>query len=209
MSHIQVPEVRWAQRSSDTVHEKNIVYLTVVTPDIVSPKLDIQAKSVDVSGADKHGKTYKLHLDLYDEIEPAETKQRHNDLNLLFVLQKKTDRAEFWPRLCATKEKLHYVRTDFDKWVDEDEQDEQVDADAGGMGDMASMMGGAGGMGGLDFSKLAGMNGMGGAGGDMDFSSMMASMGQSGQDGADADNDSDDEDEEDRSTAAPPKLEEV
>lgn len=203
--------MRWAQRSSEYEHEKNIVYLTVVTPDIVEPKIDIQAKSVDISGSDKHGKAYKLHLDLYDEVDPAATKQRHNDLNLFFVLQKKEDKAEFWPRLSSVKEKLHYVRTDFDKWVDEDEQEEAADDDAagmGGMGDMASMMGGAGGaggMGGLDFSKLAGM---GGAGGDMDFSSMMANMGQGGA-GAGDDGDDSDDDEELEGAAAAPKLEQV
>lgn len=67
---------------------------------------------------------------------------------------------------------MHFLKTDFDKWVDEDEQDGAADEDLGmgmdggaGMGGMdpsmmQSMMGGmggaggAGGMGGLDFSKL-------------------------------------------------------
>lgn len=179
MSTPQVPEVRWAQRSSEDEHDKNIVYLTIVTPDIVKPEISIEAKKISVNGSDKHGKTYKLDLDLFAEIEPEATKQRNTDLNLFFVLQKKEDKAEFWPRLSAGKEKLHNVRTDFDKWVDEDEQDEQPELpDMGGMGgpggaggpDMASMMGGAGGMGGLDFSKLAGMGGGGGgAGGQPDF----------------------------------------
>ena len=226
--------MRWAQRSSESEHEKNIVYLTVVTPDIVDPKIDIQPKSVDISGSDKHGKAYKLHLDLFDEIEPEATKQRHNDLNLFFVLQKKQDKLDFWPRLAAGKDKLHNVRTDFDKWVDEDEQDEAGDAElgpGGGMGDMASMMGGmggAGGMGGLDFSKLVSETlvsshdknttdngsqaGMGGAGGDMDFSSMMAGMG-GGAGGAAGDfggADSDDDDADAQEAAdATPKLEEV
>ena len=227
--------MRWAQRSSESEHEKNIVYLTVVTPDIVDPKIDIQPKSIDISGSDKHGKAYKLHLDFFDEIEPEATKQRHNDLNLFFVLQKKQDKLDFWPRLAAGKEKLHNVRTDFDKWVDEDEQDEAGDAElgpGGGMGDMASMMGGmggAGGMGGLDFSKLVSERplslfrdkkttdtgtqaGMGGAGGDMDFSSMMAGMGggaggaAGGFGGADSDDDDDDAEEAADGT---PKLEEV
>ncbi|CCG82173.1 Wos2 [Taphrina deformans PYCC 5710] len=206
MSTPQVPEVRWAQRSSESEHEKNIVYLTIVTPDIVKPEISIEAKKMSVSGSDKHGKSYKLDLDLYAEIEPKETKQRNTDLNLFFVLQKKEDKADFWPRLSASKEKLHNVRTDFDKWVDEDEQDEVPElpdvgamGGAGGSPDMASMMGGAGGMGGLDFSKLAGMGGAGGAGGQPDFAEMMKSMGGAGgmegmggaEDGGDSDDDED------------------
>merc|ERR1711964_553311 len=60
----------------------------------------------------------------------------------------------------------HFLKTDFDKWVDEDEQDEAPEDDLAnmggmggmpGMGDMSSMMGGAGGdFGGIDFSKLGG-----------------------------------------------------
>lgn len=184
MAQAQVPEVRWAQRSSESEHEKNLVFLTIVTPDIVKPEISIQAKKIVVKGADKHGKTYNLDLDLYAEIEPESTKQRNTDLNLFFVLQKKEDKVEFWPRLSAGKEKLHNVRTDFDKWVDEDEQEEQPEMpDMGGMGgpDMASMMGGAGGaggaggMGGLDFSKLAGMGGAG-AGGQPDFAEVSPSV---------------------------------
>lgn len=171
MAPAQVPEVKWAQRSSETEHEKNIVFLTIVTPDIVKPEIKIEAKKIVVSGSDKHGKAYHLDLDLYAEIEPENTKQRNTDLHLFFVLQKKADQADFWPRLSSSKGKLHNVRTDFDKWVDEDEQNGEPELpDMGGMGgpDMSSMMGGGGGMGGLDFSKLAGMGGDG-AGGQPDF----------------------------------------
>lgn len=199
MSKAQVPEVTWAQRSSETEHEKNVVFLTVRTPDIVKPDISIDATKVSVSGADKHGKRYELALNLYAEIEPENTKQRHTDFNLYFVLQKKEDKAEYWPRLSSEKGKLHNVRTDFDKWVDEDEQDEKAElpdmngmGGMGGMGgaggpDLASMMGGAG-MQGLDFSKLAGMGGAG-AGGEPNFEDMMKGMG----DDDEKDGDSDDE----------------
>lgn len=109
-----------------------------------------------VSGTDKHGKVYDLSLDLYAEIEPKATKQRNTDLNLVFVLQKKEDKAEFWPRLSSEKGKLHNVRTDFDKWVDEDEQD--------GSADLPDM-------------DMGGMGGMGGGGGTPDFASMMGGAG--------------------------------
>lgn len=63
---------------------------------------------------------------------------------------------------------MHFLKTDFDKWVDEDEQDGAVDDDpTGGMGDMGGMggLGGDGGFGDLDFSKLSGAGGAGGVGG--------------------------------------------
>lgn len=72
-----------------------------------------------------------------------------------------------------------FLKTDFSKWVDEDEQDEAPadvpdDMDMGGMGGMGGMpgmggMGGMPGMGGMGgMPGMGDMGGMGGAGG-MDF----------------------------------------
>lgn len=80
------------------------------------------------------------------------------------VLRKKQLKEEYWPRLLKDNKKLHFLKTDFDKWVDEDEQDAMPEDDLGGMpgmggmggmpgmGDMSSMLGGSG----LDFSNLGG-----------------------------------------------------
>lgn len=72
--------------------------------------------------------------------------------NIQFVLRKKELKEEFWPRLLKDSKKVHFLKTDFDKWVDEDEQNEAPEEDlSGGMGGMGGMpgMGGAGGMGGM------------------------------------------------------------
>ena len=87
------------------------------------------------------------------------------------MLRKKELKEEYWPRLTKDKSKLHFLKTDFDKWVDEDEQDAVNDEDV--MGGMGGMGGADGGFGGIDFSKLGGgaggmpdMSALGGAGGD-------------------------------------------
>lgn len=71
------------------------------------------------------------------------------------MLPKAKAAEEYWPRLTKDKVRLHNVKTDFQRWVDEDEQDEQPDMpDAGfpgmGAGGMPDM-GGMGGMGGMGF----------------------------------------------------------
>lgn len=40
------------------------------------------------------------------------------------ILRKKAARAEYWPRLTKEKVRNQWIKTDFSKWVDEDEQDE-------------------------------------------------------------------------------------
>lgn len=107
---------------------------------------------------------YHLAIDFFKEIDTENSRQVRVGNAIKFVLRKKEKQEEYWPRITKEKVKYHYIKTDFDKWVDEDEQEEAKDEDdmLNGMGgmpgmDMASMMGGMGGM--------EGMPGMGGAGG--------------------------------------------
>jgi len=164
------PEVLWAQRSSDSEPEKNFIYLTISVPDVQPSKLklDLKESSLVFAGySDSLKRTYHVELEFYAEIDPKESKINHSAKNVEIVLRKKELKAEFWPRLLKDAKKVHFLKTDFDKWVDEDEQNEAPEDDLGnlggmggmpgmgGMGDMGSMMGG-GDFGGIDFSKLGG-----------------------------------------------------
>jgi len=173
MSAPLTPEVLWAQRSNKTDAAKNYVYLTITVPDVQKKnlKLDLKPTGLSFSGlSDTLKHSYKLDLEFYAEIDVENSKVNHTGKNVELVLRKKELKEEFWPRLLKDAKKVHFLKTDFDKWVDEDEQEEAPEDDLGnmggmggmpGMGDMSSMMGGAGGdFGGIDFSKL------GGAGGD-------------------------------------------
>ncbi|TQS35629.1 hypothetical protein Golomagni_03946 [Golovinomyces magnicellulatus] len=164
-----VPEILWAQRSSSTEATKNFIYLTISVPDIVSKdyKLDIQSKTIAFSGYSSSLKRqYDVELELYDEIIPEQCTNFKNSKEIQLRLVKKELKQEYWPRLTKDARKLNFIKTDFDRWVDEDEQDQPLEEDSAfpggmggmpGMGDMSSMMGGAGGdFGGLDFSKLGG-----------------------------------------------------
>ena len=98
--------------------------------------------------------------------------------SFVLVLRKKEKKAEYWPRLTKEKVRNAFIKTDFSKWVDEDEQDEKAalddDFDMGGM-DMGGMggMGGMPGMGGMGGMGMGGM-GMGGMGGMMGGMNPMA-----------------------------------
>jgi len=169
------PEVLWAQRSSKTEVEKNFLYVTITVPDVKEPKIKVESQSLTFSGySESLKRAYALKLEFYAEIDESATKINHTAKNIQFVLRKKELKEEFWPRLLKDAKKVHFLKTDFDKWVDEDEQDEAPEEDLsqmggmggmGGMPGMGDMMGGAGGdFGGIDFSKLggAGMEGLGG-----------------------------------------------
>ncbi|KZO99663.1 HSP20-like chaperone [Calocera viscosa TUFC12733] len=224
------PQITWAQRSSETVPEKNILYVTIDLPDIIEGtlKLDLEEDSISFkarAGNAARGlaeKDYEFKLDFYAPIVPEETQKNLSSRHLALKLRKKDAQAEFWPRLTKEKVKTPWMKTDFSKWVDEDEQDAAADPDdfsgmddpgAGGMPGMGGMGGmpGMGGMGGMPgMGGMGGMPGMGGFGGgmpggaDFNFEEMMAKINAGGAGGAEGAED-DDDDEED----GIPPLEEV
>ena len=150
----------WAQRSSTSDPERNYVYLTIGAPDVPSKscKIDLKPTSVNFTGHSETKKvTYHVELVLYGEIDVDASKSHHTSRDVIFVLRKKELKEEYWPRLLKDSKKVHFLKTDFDKWVDEDEQDAAPEDDA---------MGGMGGMGGMEgMGGMPGMEGMGGDGG--------------------------------------------
>lgn len=188
------PIVKWAQRSNADDAAKNIVYLTVEVSDPKNLEIDLTETSLKFAAdaSDDSGIKWRFSLEFYEAIDTKELKYNTKvGSHILFVLRKAKAQEEYWPRLTKDKLKHPSLKTDFDRWVDEDEQDEHADDedDMAGMGGMPGMggMGGAGGPGGMDFSSmLGGAGGAGGAGG-MDFAKLMQQMGGAGGAGGDED----------------------
>ena len=168
MATTVTPEVLWAQRSSKADPEKNFIYLTISVPDVPASnlKLDLKPTGLSFTGhSDTLKRTYSLELEFYAEIDVAESKTNHTARDVEMKLRKKELDESYWPRLLKEAKKVHFLKTDFDKWVDEDEQNEAAEDDFsnfGGMGGMPGMggMGGGGDFGGIDFSKLGGGAGL-------------------------------------------------
>ncbi|KAF4342013.1 Hsp90 binding co-chaperone Sba1 [Fusarium beomiforme] len=171
MSDTVYPEVLWAQRSSVADASKNFIYLTISVPDVPkdSLTLDLQPTKLTFTGTSATlKKKYHVELEFWGEIDPAESKINHTAKNVEIKLQKKELKEEYWPRLLKDSKRVHFLKTDFDKWVDEDEQNEAPEDDFsqfGGMGGMPGMGDMGGDFGGIDFSKLGG-GGAGFPGGD-------------------------------------------
>ena len=81
-----------------------------------------------------------MDLEFYDSIETKDVKVNHTMKNVQLVLPKTELKQEFWPRLLKDSQKVHFLKTDFDKWVDEDEQDEAPEEDLGNMGGMGKLL---------------------------------------------------------------------
>lgn len=138
--------------------------MTISIFDLTNPKIDLSSTGLKFTGS-AHDVDYALDLEFFDEVDVDNSKQHTTDRGVIMVLRKKEMKEEYWPRLTKNKARLPYIKTDFDKWVDEDEQNEADDdlGDLAGMGGMPPMGMGGEGTGGLDLSSL--MGGAGGAGG--------------------------------------------
>ncbi|XP_038708639.1 uncharacterized protein OsI_027940-like isoform X2 [Tripterygium wilfordii] len=171
------PEVKWAQR-------RDKVFITVQLPESKDAKVNLEPEGVftfSASGGAENN-LYELKLELHDKVNVEESKVNVGPRSIFCILEK----AEigWWNKLLRADGKApHYVKVDWDKWVDEDEDD----GTGTGSGDLD--------MGGMDFSNFGGM-GMGGMGG--------MGMGGMGMGGPDEFDDSDDEDE-----VAKPEAEDV
>ncbi|KAG0480716.1 hypothetical protein HPP92_011276 [Vanilla planifolia] len=141
------PEVKWAQRI-----EK--VYLTILLADAKNVQINLEPDGVftfsGLAGSDNA--LYELQLELFDKVN-VEASKLNTGVRSIFCVIEKVEKV-WWKKLLRGDGKPpHYIKVDWDKWVDEDEVTGNGDDNFGGM----------------DFSKFGGMDGM--DGGDDDYDS--------------------------------------
>ncbi|KAI3760033.1 hypothetical protein L1987_50421 [Smallanthus sonchifolius] len=155
------PEVKWAQREDK-------VYITVVLADTKDAKVNLAPEGVFTFSAKAGQNEYELKLELFDKVNVEESKINIGERSIFCIVEKAE--AKWWNKLLSGDAKTpHYVKVDWDKWADEDDDAGPADLDMGGMdfskfGDMGGM--GMPGMGGMGMPGMGGMGmpGMGGMG---------------------------------------------
>ncbi|CAO2201459.1 unnamed protein product [Urochloa humidicola] len=180
------PEVKWAQRIDK-------VYITVQLPDAKDAKVNLEPDGVFTFSGSVGTNLYELKLDLNDKVN-VEASKISVGVRSIFCIVEKAE-AKWWKKLVRDDQRApHFVKVDWDKWVDEDDDGGDVNLD----GMDFSNFGGMGGMDGMgDMAGLGGMGGMGGLGG------MMGGMGGMGGMGMDEfEDESDDEEEVSKPQAA-------
>ncbi|XP_055833387.1 co-chaperone protein p23-1-like [Solanum dulcamara] len=128
------PTVKWAQRSDK-------LFITVELPDAknVKLKLEPEGKFFFSATARADNVPYEVDLDLFDKIKVDESKSSSTSRNIMYLVKKAEDK--WWSRLIKQAGlRPVFLKVDWDKWVDEDEEDGKLGPDMD-FGDM-------------DFSKL-------------------------------------------------------
>ncbi|XP_008811572.1 co-chaperone protein p23-1-like [Phoenix dactylifera] len=134
------PTTKWAQRSDK-------VYLTIELPDAKDVKLNLQPDGhfyfSATSGADNT--PYEIDFELLDKVSVEESKAAIGLRNICYLVKKAE--KKWWSRLLKKEGKPPvFLKVDWDKWIDEDDDNEHSrfgDMDFGGMDFSKLDMGGA------------------------------------------------------------------
>ncbi|KAJ8561433.1 hypothetical protein K7X08_027623 [Anisodus acutangulus] len=135
------PAVKWAQRSDK-------LFITVELPDVkyVKQKLEPEGKFSFSATAGADNVPYEVDIDLFDKIDVDESKSSITSRNICYLIKKAEDK--WWSRLVKQEGKPpKFLKVDWDKWVDEDEQDSApagADMDFGDIDFSQLNMGGGG-----------------------------------------------------------------
>ncbi|XP_042512130.1 co-chaperone protein p23-2 [Macadamia integrifolia] len=110
------PEVLWAQRSDK-------VYLTIALPDAKNVSVKSEPQGLfSFSAVGPQGESFDVSLELYGTIVPEGSKVNVGLRNILCSIQK--EQKGWWKRLLRSDEKpAPYIKVDWNKWCDEDEEE--------------------------------------------------------------------------------------
>ncbi|KAJ3275333.1 hypothetical protein HDV01_000625 [Terramyces sp. JEL0728] len=162
---VRAPQVLYAQ-------DKKMVFLTINLQDVESPDVKLTETNVSFSGS-SNGIPYAFNIELFDTVNPKTLHKVETSRHIELAFEKSNKDTKFWNRLQKGSGKLAFVKTDFSKYQDSDEDEEETPDQMGGMNDpmggmnaqLAQMMGGMGGAGGFNPDMLKMMGGaQGGAG---------------------------------------------
>jgi cytosolic prostaglandin-E synthase len=144
-----IPRVLWAQR-------KDIVYITFEVFEVTEEIIEINENVVKFSGIrSSDGAKLAVTLELFESVDAEKSKINvgHREVSLVLA---KSEAGPYWPRLLKSAHKMHFIHTDFSKWVDEDEEEEIQEPE--GMGNFGNFdMNQFGGLGSnFDMSRFGG-----------------------------------------------------
>nr|GMC52521.1 co-chaperone protein P23-1-like [Ipomoea batatas]GMC54620.1 co-chaperone protein P23-1-like [Ipomoea batatas] len=116
------PSVKWAQRSDK-------LFITVELPDAknVKFKLEPEGKFYFAAEAGADNTPFEVDFELFDKVDVNESKGSTTSRYICYLIKKAENK--WWSRLLKQEGKPPvFLKVDWDKWVDEDEQDEKPGA---------------------------------------------------------------------------------
>jgi len=113
-----IPNIVWAQRTDR-------IFITIQLPDAkdLNVTYDEEGHFSFSCTTPKDGKKYEVKLNLYGPIDVEGSKHTATSRAVEVNLVRKEE-GDYWPRLIKEGGKPHYIKVDWDKWRDEDDEGE-------------------------------------------------------------------------------------
>jgi cytosolic prostaglandin-E synthase len=143
MNTTHSPNIKWAER-------KDKLYVTIELNDVKNPTINLTEDNRIVFSGSSQDKEYALDLELFGEINRADSKWTLDTRNI-FLNIKKAKKGTYWNYINKDKKKYNYIHVDWNLYIEED--DEDVAPEQGGFPGMGGM--------GNNFMDMQNMGGMG------------------------------------------------
>nr|XP_043636147.1 co-chaperone protein p23-1-like [Erigeron canadensis] len=117
------PTLKWAQR-------EDLLFITIDLPDAKDVKLKLEPEGRFFFSATSgiENVPYEIDINLYDNVNVKESKASIGSRNIVYLVKK--EESKWWSRFLKQEGRTPvFIKVDWNKWVDEDEQDEQVEPD--------------------------------------------------------------------------------
>lgn len=106
------PTVLWAQR-------RDRLFVSIQLEDIDSEIISVSSDKLEFRGKSRN-QDYEVCIEFLHEIVPEESKQRKGGREYYFDIRKKAA-GPYWPRLLTPEVKPPWLKVDFNRWKDEDD----------------------------------------------------------------------------------------
>ncbi|GAB1603569.1 co-chaperone protein daf-41-like [Argonauta hians] len=127
-----IPPVSWAQR-------KDRLFVTIHVEDCDSPDIKIEDAVLHFKGAGgPEKKIFAVDIPFFEDVIPQDFKKNLGGRELHCVIKKRDEC--WWPRLVKGTGKMHYLKTDFARWKDQDDS-ETEEPDEFNLKEMMNKMG--------------------------------------------------------------------
>ncbi|GJU99518.1 HSP20-like chaperone [Tanacetum coccineum] len=112
------PTLKWAQRTADV----NFITIDLRDAKDVKFKLEPEGKFYFSAMAGADNVPYEIDVNHHDKVDVNESKSRVGSRSIVYLIKK--EESKWWNRLLKQEGRTSaFVKVDWDKWVDEDEQD--------------------------------------------------------------------------------------
>ncbi|XP_063695906.1 uncharacterized protein CG16817 [Culicoides brevitarsis] len=129
------PQILWAQ-------DKKQLFLTV-SVECKDPEIKWTDQSLYFKGVGSpENKTYEVTINFLHKVLPDKAVSKNITRCIEFTVPKADETLGFWSKLTTDKGKLAWLKVDFNKWKDEDDEgdDEEMGGNFGDFGNMDDML---------------------------------------------------------------------